>query len=81
MATCLKNSNFCSTFAKPKTPANISKASPSAHIKQTAKTCSFFILCFKTNAFCAPIANIKDKLVKNPLQNADIFILFKLPII
>ena len=81
MATCLTSSNFCITFAKPKTPANISKASLNAHIKQTAKTYSFFIPCFKTNAFYAPIANIKDKLVKNPLQNADIFILFKLPIV
>ena len=67
---------FCTRLASPKTPAKIKRASLIAQIRQMIKIFSFLIPCFSTNAFCAPIAKMSDKEVKNPDINACKFILF-----
>ena len=67
---------FCTRLASPKTPAKIKRASLIAQIRQMIKIFSFFMPCFNTNAFCAPMAKMSDKEVKNPDINACKFILF-----
>ena len=67
---------FCTRLASPKTPANIKAASLMAQIRQMIKIFSLLMPCFSTNAFCAPIAKMSDKEVKNPDINACKFILF-----
>ena len=67
---------FCTRLASPKTPANIKAASLMAQIRQMIKIFSFLMPCFRTNAFCAPMAKMSDKEVKNPDINACKFILF-----
>ena len=54
-------------------PKKISKKSEIAQIKHTIKTNCFFKPCSITNMFCAPIANIKLKPVKNPSNRKLIF--------
>ena len=66
---------FCTRLASPKTPAKIKRASLIAQIRQMIEIFSFLIPCFSTNAFCAPMAKISDKEVKNPDINACKFIL------
>ena len=66
---------LCTRLASPKTPAKIKRASLIAQIKQMIKIFSFLMPCFSTNAFCAPIAKMSDKEVKNPDINACKFIL------
>ena len=66
---------FCTKLASPKTPAKIKRASLMAQIRQMIKIFSFFMPCFSTNAFCAPMAKMSDKEVKNPDINACKFIL------
>ena len=61
---------FCTRLASPKTPAKIKRASLIAQIRQMIKIFSFFMPCFNTNAFCAPMAKMSDKEVKNPDINA-----------
>ena len=67
---------FCTRLPSPKTPAKIKRASLIAQISQMIKIFSFFMPCFNTNAFCAPMAKMSDKEVKNPDINACKFILF-----
>ena len=67
---------FCTRLASPKTPAKIKRASLIAQIRHMIKIFSFFMPCFNTNAFCAPMAKMSDKEVKNPDINACKFILF-----
>lgn len=67
---------FCTRLASPKTPAKIKAASLIAQIRQMIKIFSLLMPCFSTNAFCAPIAKMSDKEVKNPDINACKFILF-----
>ena len=66
---------FCTRLASPKTPAKIKAASLIAQIRQMIKISSLLIPYFSTNAFCAPIAKMSDKEVKNPDINASKFIL------
>ena len=66
---------FCTRPASPKTPAKIKRASLIAQISQMIKIFSLLMPCFSTNAFCAPMAKISDKEVKNPDINACKFIL------
>ena len=66
---------FCTRPASPKTPAKIKRASLIAQISQMIKIFSLLMPCFSTNAFCAPIAKMSDKEVKNPDINACKFIL------
>ncbi len=66
---------FCTRLASPKTPAKIKAASLIAQIRQMIKIFSLLMPCFSTNAFCAPIAKMSDKEVKNPDINACKFIL------
>ena len=66
---------FCTRPASPKTPAKIKRASLIAQIRQMIKIFSLLMPCFSTNAFCAPIAKMSDKEVKNPDINACKFIL------
>lgn len=66
---------FCTRLPSPKTPANIKTALLIAQIRQTIKIFSLLMPCFSTNAFCAPIAKMSDKEVKNPDINACKFIL------
>lgn len=66
---------FCTRLASPKTPAKIKRASLMAQIRQMIKIFSLLMPCFSTNAFCAPIAKMSDKDVKNPDMNACKFIL------
>ena len=67
---------FCTRLPSPKTPAKIKRASLIAQIRQMIKIFSFLMPCFSTNAFCAPMAKMSDKEVKNPDKNACKFILF-----
>ena len=67
---------FCTRLPSPKTPAKIKRASLMAQIRQMIKIFSFLMPCFSTNAFCAPMAKMSDKEVKNPDKNACKFILF-----
>ena len=67
---------FCTRLASPKTPAKIKKASLMAQMRQMIKIFSLLMPCFITNAFCAPMAKMSDKEVKNPDINACKFILF-----
>ena len=67
---------FCTRLASPKTPAKIKRASLIAQMRQMIKIFSLLMPCFSTNAFCAPIAKMSDKEVKNPDINACKFILF-----
>ena len=67
---------FCTRLASPKTPAKIKRTSLMAQIRQMIKIFSLLMPCFSTNAFCAPMAKISDKEVKNPDINACKFILF-----
>ena len=67
---------FCTRLASPKTPAKIKRASLIAQMRQMIKIFSLLMPCFSTNAFCAPMAKISDKEVKNPDINACKFILF-----
>ena len=60
---------------KPKTPAKIKMASLMAQMRQMIKIFSLLMPCFSTNAFCAPMAKMSDKEVKNPDINACKFIL------
>ena len=66
---------FCTRLPSPKTPANIKTASLIAQMRQMIKIFSLLMPCFSTNVFCAPIAKMSDKLVKNPDINACKFIL------
>ena len=66
---------FCTKLPSPKTPAKIKRASLMAQIRQMIKIFSLLMPCFKTNAFCAPIAKMSDKEVKNPDKSACKFIL------
>ena len=66
---------FCTRLASPKTPAKIKAASLIAQIRQMIKIFALLMPCFSTNAFCAPIAKMSDKEVKNPDINACKFIL------
>ena len=66
---------FCTRLPSPKTPAKIKTASLMAQIRQMIKIFSFLMPCFSTNAFCAPMAKMSDKEVKNPDINACKFIL------
>ena len=66
---------FCTRLPSPKTPAKIKRASLMAQMRQMIKIFSFLMPCFKTNAFCAPMAKMSDKEVKNPDINACKFIL------
>ena len=66
---------FCTKLVSPKTPAKIKIASLMAQIRQMIKIFSFLMPCFSTNAFCAPMAKMSDKEVKNPDINACKFIL------
>ena len=61
---------FCTRLPSPKTPAKIKIASLMAQIRQMIKIFSLLMPCFSTNAFCAPIAKMSDKEVKNPDINA-----------
>lgn len=61
---------FCTRLPSPKTPAKIKRASPIVQIRQMIKIFSLLMPCFSTNAFCAPMAKISDKEVKNPDINA-----------
>ena len=61
---------FCTRLLSPKTPAKIKTASLIAQIRQMIKMFSLLMPCFSTKAFCAPIAKMSDKLVKNPDINA-----------
>ena len=67
---------FCTRLPSPKTPAKIKRASLMAQIRQMIKIFSLLMPCFSTNAFCAPMAKMSDKEVKNPDKNACKFILF-----
>lgn len=67
---------FCTRLPSPKTPAKIKRASLIAQMRQMIKIFSLLIPCFSTNAFCAPMAKMSDKEVKNPDINACKFILF-----
>ena len=66
---------FCTRLASPKTPAKIKRASLMAQMRQMIKIFSLLMPCFSTNAFCAPMAKMSDKEVKNPDINACKFIL------
>ena len=66
---------FCTRLASPKTPAKIKVVSLIAQMRQMIKIFSLLMPCFSTNVFCAPIAKMSDKLVKNPDINACKFIL------
>ena len=66
---------FCTRPASPKTPAKIKRASLIAQIRQMIKIFSLLMPCFSTNTFCAPMAKMSDKEVKNPDINACKFIL------
>ena len=65
---------FCTRLASPKTPAKIKRASLMAQMRQMIKIFSLLMPCFSTNAFCAPMAKMSDKEVKNPDKNACKFI-------
>lgn len=67
---------FCTRLASPKTPAKIKAVSLIAQMRQMIKIFSFLMPCFSTNVFCAPMAKMSDKEVKNPDINACKFILF-----
>ncbi len=66
---------FCTRLASPKTPAKIKVVSLIAQMRQMIKIFSFLMPCFSTNVFCAPMAKMSDKEVKNPDINACKFIL------
>ena len=66
---------FCTRLPSPKTPAKIKTASLIAQMRQMIKIFSFLMPCFSTNVFCAPMAKMSDKEVKNPDINACKFIL------
>ena len=66
---------FCTRLPSPKTPAKIKRASLMAQMRQMIKIFSLLMPCFSTNAFCAPMAKMSDKDVKNPDINACKFIL------
>ena len=65
----------CTRLASPKTPAKIKVVSLIAQMRQMIKIFSFLMPCFSTNVFCAPMAKMSDKEVKNPDINACKFIL------
>ena len=65
----------CTRLLSPKTPAKIKRASLMAQMRQMIKIFSLLMPCFSTNAFCAPMAKMSDKDVKNPDINACKFIL------
>ena len=67
---------FCTKLVSPKTPAKIKRVSLIAQMRQMIKIFSLLMPCFSTNAFCAPMAKMSDKEVKNPDINACKFILF-----
>lgn len=66
---------FCTKLVSPKTPAKIKRVSLIAQMRQMIKIFSLLMPCFSTNAFCAPMAKMSDKEVKNPDINACKFIL------
>ena len=53
-------------------PKNIKIKSDIEQTKQTRKISCFFKPCSITKIFCAPIANIKLRLVKNPINRYSI---------
>ena len=56
-------------------PKNIKIKSDIEQTKQTRKICCFFKPCSITKIFCAPMANIKLRLVKNPINRYSILCL------
>ena len=55
---------------KPKIPNNIKIISDVAQKTAIGKTCCLSNPCRKTNAFCGPMAKIREKLSKKPETKA-----------
>ncbi|WXG60072.1 hypothetical protein VB002_14620 [Campylobacter concisus] len=61
--------------AKPKNPCKDQDSVANSANKADDEDIFSLMPCFSTNAFCAPIAKMSDKEVKNPDINACKFIL------
>lgn len=55
----------------PAIPAAISTMSDTVHSATTGSTCSRWIPCRSTNAFCAPIAAISVKQARKPTTSGE----------
>ncbi|MFT6029009.1 MAG: hypothetical protein ACI8O8_000740 [Oleiphilaceae bacterium] len=67
-----EDGNLLTISPKPDTLKAINMASEQAHIKHTKNTFCFFKPCFKTKAFCAPIASMRDSPSEKPEINGGI---------